>query len=300
MMNKHIIVAGFLLFEIYCIKADVQELKVNDRSYLSPLENNLNKGYLPPDKKILQLSRSSHESNDFTKGNFNYKHNKPIVIDDPLPTKVDYVQPLALDFASGKYKPIYKGTLISGLFYNENEANSLNRDTSKETPLNEEVKTHKKEQLQTEATTSNSLKYKDKSREINKNSKGSLEDVIPINYYADEVTMYKLFNYDDDTTLSNSEPVVIFKPGDDISFTEDTTIIDDYEHMFPVEFIKKHLKPSTLKTTSTTTPSPSPPTDDPHSNEATKHQTTSAADSESNHTTRPGYIYDKPKITFTF
>ncbi|XP_037826416.1 uncharacterized protein LOC119614351 [Lucilia sericata] len=295
MMNKQIIVAGFLLFEIYCIKADVRELKLNDRSYLPPLENKLDKGYLPPDNKISQQTRS--ETNDFTKENLNYKYNKPKVIDDPLPIKVDYVQPLALDFVSGKYKPIYKGALISGLFYNENEANSLNRDTSKETPLNEVAKAHKKDQLQTEAT---SLKYKDSSREKNRNSKGSLEDVVPINYYAEEVTMYKLFNYDDDTTLSGSEPVVIFKPGDDISFTEDTTIIDDYEHIFPLEFIKKHLKSSSQKNTSTTTTTPAPPpsslTDDSHSNEAT-----SAAESESNHTTtRPGYNYDKPKIEFTF
>ncbi|XP_065360308.1 uncharacterized protein LOC135954163 [Calliphora vicina] len=309
--KKQIINTILLLFVSNCVKSD-------ERTYLPPLGNKLNNGYLPPANNNPEHSRNLQPT-QIIKGAVSYKYNKPGVIDDPLPKRVDYVQPLGLDFASGKYKPISKGALISGLFFNENVAQILNRETENETPLNNAISGNGKPQFLNAKTSEtsnlftpkpkldnalNSLNYNnskaENTRQINKFVRNHLEDVVPINYYVEKVFKYKLFNYDDMTELSDTEPVVIFKPGDDIRFTEDTTIIDNYEHMFPVEKLKKPQKSSPLIVSTTTSTAPAPIiTYDTHTIEATKHQISSEEKSESNRTGN-GYIYEKPKIAFTF
>ncbi|KAM7356376.1 uncharacterized protein ACRADG_002137 [Cochliomyia hominivorax] len=236
-----------------------ENVKSIERLLLPPVGNNINSGYLPPEK--------SH-----------YIYNKPKVIDDPLPKKIDYEQPISLDFLTGQYKPTFEGGLISGLFVNDNQIQKLNFENSKELKRDKNIKTILIKSNPYKLYTKvhyilKPIKYEIKAESSNQNNKyvkivDDSDEIIPINHYEDKAMIYILFNYNDNTELSASAPVVIYKPGDDLTFTEDITVIDNYEHMFPMEILSDNYKTTTspktiitnrITSTTTTTTTPVPP-----------------------------------------
>ena len=248
-----------------------------------------------------------------------YQHNKPKAIDDPLPIKVNYIQPLRLDFLDGQLKPIAKGPLFTGLFLNASEIKLSTERVPKKMRFNTtqalEVKQNMKPlplavDSSKTRTTSSGKEAISQKKEVNYelNSEHSLQnkkyhkkfedDIVLINY-PDATTNFKLFNSDDDSLLSGSAPEVIFKPGDDISFVHDTSIIDDYEHI-PAKAKKAETFTTTTTTTTSTTPIPLPletytTTLHDHDQDAQAALAQQQSNENESSVTDHGYSYEKPK-----
>lgn len=311
-----------LLFGNYYAEANVQELLPDSGTYLPPLGHKLNNSYLLTAKDHRYEKPTLKGLEKITKSDSSYVHSKPKVIDDPLPAKVDCVKPLDIDLKSYKHKG---SSILTGLVFNVYEKPLFREGAKHESAAGHFVTRLEKNEANNKTRTRPTVYAHNITAESSIESQIYVKNptevnVFPISFYTSPATKFKWFNYDQDIELSGSAPEVIYQPGDDIAFLKDTSAIDDYEHTFSEKDYNEAEKSTNFKA-STKPPLkkesdekkkkfptsaaysgkfyPKTPVDTHQNAATTQHLVTHYAESENKHSGQ-GYIYDKPKIPFTF